>query len=551
MDTPSYDPTAFVTTEVIGNFLQTTAEEMAYCCARAAYSPNMKERWDVSAGIFDLDGQVVALAAYVPIHLGSMQGPVEQLLAKFPREALRPGDIFIANDPYLGSGSHLPDISLVAPVFEGDELLGFISSVGHHADIGGIVAGSSSARAVSVFQEGLRLPVVRIQDAGRVCQDIIDIVMLNSRTPVEREGDLRAQLSALNVGFRNLRDLCKRYSIARIHRAMAELFDYSERRFRAAVGRLRRGEFTYTDYLDDDGTGGEPVPIKATVRIAEDHVEVDFTGTGAQVPSGFNVPTSATLATVYYALKAFIDPGLPPNAGWYRAVKVIAPEGTLVNPLAPGAVSIRANTCQVVADALFGALSEADPERAYAGCGAHLGLHMGGTNPRTDRYFVHNENIAGSWGARADHDGMDAVHIHITNTANIPIEASEHEFPLVYLQYALLPSAAGAGKFRGGLPVRRDIRIETDDARISLRACRQRVPARGRAGGLDGPLGVVIVNPDTPAEDRLPWTASGHKLERGDVVSIRTAGGAGYGPPAERSAALREQDRLEDKAPPA
>lgn len=518
-----------VTTQVIGEFLQTTAEEMAFTCYRTAYSPNMKERWDVCAAVFDGEGQVVSLASYVPIHLGSLSGAMQALLKTWPVEAMRPGDVFVANDPYVAGGSHLPDIVLTAPVFADRRVISYVSVIGHHADIGGKVEGSSSATARSIFEEGLRLPAIKIQEAGVLNQAIVDIIKLNSRTPNERDGDLRAQLSALKIGLRNVMQLVENYGSETVEVAMAQLMDYSESRFRAALASLRPGEYTFTDYLDDDGLGGEPVPVVATAVIHQDRLEIRFDGTTTQLPSGFNVPLWTTRATVYYALKAFIDPGLPPNAGYYRAVEITAPEGSLVNPKSPAAVSLRANTCQVVADAVFGALSQAHANGGYAGCGPQLGIQLGGVSPTSGEFFVHNENVAGGWGARWNRDGLDASQVHITNTANIPIETAEHEFPIEYLRYELLADSGGTGRFRGGFGVRRDLRILSDEARITLRANRHIVPAKGARGGSDGKVGRVVINPDGEEAWTLPWTASGMLLKKGDVMSIRTAGGGGFG----------------------
>lgn len=541
MTTPS-----ITTDEVISNFLGAVADEMLVGLMRSAYSPNIKERGDCSASVFTAEGETIAVASASPLHLGALNGLVETIGARATRGGLRDGDVYVGNDPYVCGGTHLNDIAVVMPLFHEGQLIAFIANLAHHADVGGRTPGSESGDNTSIFQDGLRLPVMKLIDGEHVRDDIVDVICLNSRTPDERVGDLRAQLAALHVGRLRFRELVERYGLAQVHGSMSALLQATEARVRAVIQALPDGEYFAEDFIDDDGFGSDPVRLAVTVTVAADEIEFDFSGSAAQVGSGKNVSPGGLPATLYYAFKAMIDPSLPNNAGYFRAVKITCPEGNILRPRAPAAVGSRAQTAQVLADVIFGALSQVKPTRAAARSGPAPGVILSGLHPHTGRFFVDYENFAGGSGARADKDGADCVQIHITNTANLPIEVFEQEFPMVVERFELVTDSGGPGEFRGGLGIRRDIRMQTGDIRLALRSVRQRVPANGIQEGRAGSLGAFFLLRDG-SEQRLPSTASEIRLNPGDVLSIRSPGGGGLGEPRSRARELVGRDLAEGR----
>ncbi|MBI3966556.1 MAG: hydantoinase B/oxoprolinase family protein [Chloroflexi bacterium] len=521
-----------VAREIIGHFVESVADEMIATLVRAAHSPNIKERADCSAGVLDASGQAVALATNGPVHLGSLLALIPALIERFPVETLVPGDAFLVNDPYTGGGSHLNDLTVVAPVFAG-ELVAFVANIGHHSDVGGRVPGSEAGDSTSIYQDGLRLPPMKLREAGAVREDIVELVQLNSRTPAERLGDLRAQLAACDAGRRRLGELFQRYGRDAVVGSLEELLDHGERRARAAFARLRPGTYEATDFLDEDGISDQPVPLSVRVDVADRDLHLDLSRCGRQLATGKNVPLVGLLATAYYVVKAMVDPSLPTNAGFFRTLRITAPSGSVVNARPPAAVGSRNLTCQILAEALVAALSLANPDRAIAGSGIYHGIILSGVDPRTGAYFVDYDNFAGGSGAGRDADGLDSVHVHLTNTSNLPVEAFEIEYPFVVERYELRPDSGGAGRRRGGRGVRRDLRVLGKDVKLALRSVRQRFPAPGRAGGAPGAPGEVVLYRDGTAKP-LGSTFSELPLEQGDVLSIRTPGGGGFGPPGDR-----------------
>jgi N-methylhydantoinase B len=535
-----------ITAEVIGSYLATVSEEMGATLVKTAFSPNIKERGDCSTAIFDIKGQTVAQAPRIPIHLGSMLGLVQEVVRHYPLDTLRPGDMFIANDPYTGGGTHLPDITVVAPVFWQDTPQAFVAAIGHHSDVGGMVPGSESGVCQTIFQEGIRIPPVRIWAAGHLQQELLDVIVLNTRAPHDRLGDFRAQFAATQVGVRGVERLFARYG-ALVPVAMAELMDYAERRIRAALRQLPEGTYRYGDFLDSDGFNDRPLRVEVALTIRDGHVHLDFTGTDSQVNSSKNVPLSALLATAYTVVKSLVDPGLPTNAGYYRAITVTAPEGCFVNPRPPAAVGTRSISAGVVGDVMAGALSRAIPDRALASCGPHHLMTPAGIDPRTGEYFVNYETFAGALGARPYRDGMDAVRVHSSGAANLPIECLEHSFPFRVLRYELLTDGGGPGRFRGGAGLRRDYLCLGEDVRVALSGERQRAAAPGIAGGLAGAPGAFVLDPDTAEERRLPSAIFDLSLAKGQVLSIRTPGAGGCGRPTERDPASVLRDVVEER----
>ena len=532
--------------EVIARFLLATAEEMGATLTRTAFSPNIKERADCSTAIFDAKGEVVALAQRVPIHLGSMVGAVDEILKRFPLKDIVAGDMFVANDPYNGGGTHLPDITVIAPVFIGKRIVAFVANIAHHADVGGMVPGSEAAVCKSIYQEGVRIPPVRIMRAGQLNRDVFDIILLNSRTPDERVGDLQAQFAANTVGARSLLQLFERYGVKETESAIAAYLDFTEKRFRAAIDRLPRGRYVAEDFLDGNAEG-EVCRIRLVLTVAKGRLEFDFSGSDPQLESARNIPYRALLATVYTVAKSMLDPEVPANAGYYRTLEISAPQGSVVGPVPPAAIGCRSISASVLGDVVARALSQALPDKALAGSGPHHLYVLSGTDPRTGNYFVNYETLAGGYGARANRDGVDGVRVHASGSSNLPVEALEHAYPFRVERYALWENSSGPGRFRGGAGVVRDYRVLADDIVVSLSSERQHVAAQGMASGEAGALGAFILNPGTPQERSLPSAAADVRLPRGSVLRIATPAGGGYGRPEKRDPEAIRRDVREER----
>ena len=536
-------------TEVVAHRLRAAADEMMATLVRTAYSPNIKERRDCSVGVFDAEGQLLALTAIAPLHLSSLLGIVGHLTRRFPLETLAPGDGILANDPYHGGGSHLPDLTLATPVFAEGRVVAFVCNIAHHSDVGGKVPGSESADCTSIFQEGLRLPPVKLVRAGEVQRDILEIVLLNSRTPVEREGDIKAQVATNATGVRRLEEIFARGGPASATlEAFAAILDHGEARARAAIAALPRGHrWTNEEIVDSDGLGPAAIRARVAVEALEDRLVFDFTGSDPQMAGSRNMVTSATLAGVYYAVKALVDPDLPPNAGTFRPIEVVAPPGTIFNATPPAAVGDRGSLGNLLGDLIFGAFAKSVPERVMAGCGPLAAMTFSGTDPRGGAYFVDYETYAGAAGAQHDQDGKDAVRVHVSGAANLPVEAAEHEFALAVLRYELIADSGGPGRFRGGLGTRRDVQVFATGARLVGRGLRQVVPARGFDGGGGGRTGQFVLRPDAPEATRLPATFSDLAVAPGEVVRIETPSGAGFGDPRARDPGRVLADVLDGK----
>ena len=539
-----------ITVEVLRNAFMSIAEEMGVGLMRTSYSANIKERRDCSCAIFDADGATIGQAEHIPVHLGSMLGIVENVRKKYPLEEIKPGDMFIANDPYQGGGTHLPDITLCAPVFDDGVLVAFVANIAHHSDIGGRSPGSISGDSTSIFQEGLRIPPVKVMREGTIVQEIMDMILLNCRTGFERTGDLMAQISANIIGARRMEDIIKHYGRETTLGAMQELMDYGERKARAGIASMPDGVYTFTDYMDDDGIDLDTkLPIKVTITIKGDQIALDFTGSAPQVKGAINVVENALRASVFYALKAIIDPELPPNGGFYRAISIYAPKGSILNPIPPAAVGGRTDTCQRVADVIFGALAPIVPTRVMAGCNSAVSVPViSGPNHRSGQYFVNPESLGGGFGARYNKDGLDGVHVHITNSSNLPAECLEQEYPLMIERYELRKDSGGAGKFRGGLGYIKNYRTLQDDSVFGSHGDRQKLPPWGLFGGKPGLPGRFVINPGQPDERILPSGKNSNiELKKGDILSAQTPGSGGYGDPFERPAEVVLKDVINEK----
>jgi N-methylhydantoinase B len=486
---------------------------------------------------------VVAQAEHIPMHLGSLIMIVQEVLKRYPVRDLREGDVFIGNDPYTGGSTHLPDITVASPVFHQGQPVGFVANIAHHAD-------GSGRETRSIWDEGLRIPPIRVVEGGVLREDLMELLLLNFRLPRQRRGDFRAQFAANRIGAARLVELLDRYGRPTCLAAMEELLAYGERKIRAALRSLPDGVYTFEDWMDDDGVGGPPVPIRVRITIGGGQITLDFAGTGPQVPGDINVVYLALVATVYYALKALLDPTIPANGGFYRAIRVEAPEGSIVNARPPAPVAWRTQTCQRIADVVFGALAPALPARVMAATnGANSAWVFSGLD-RRGQYYVYLETIGGGSGARATKDGLDGVQVHITNTSNLPVECLEMEYPLLVEEYSLVQDSGGPGRFRGGLGLRRTIRVLGTQATFVGTLDRERFAPWGLFGGRDGGRGGLALNVGRPAQRGLGSKVAGLSLQEGDTVTIVTPGAGGYGPPGERDAAALERDVREGKVSP-
>ncbi|KOX91329.1 hydantoinase B/oxoprolinase family protein [Haloarcula rubripromontorii] len=532
--TPSDEQEAIdpVTLEILRNQLESVATEMGHVLIRGAYSPNIKERQDCSTALFDASGRMVAQAEHIPVHLGAMPDAVDVVLQKDPK----PGDVFIVNDPFAG-GTHLPDITLVSTIAPNDEVIGYAVSRAHHADVGGSSPGSMPPGAKEIYEEGFRLPAVRLVDGGEPNAAVHDLIRANVRTPDEREADLRAQRAANERAEERIGELLEEHGSTLLD-AFDAVIEYSRERVETELDALPDGTYRAQDILEGDGVTDADIPITVAVTIDGASVSVDFAGTADQVAGNLNAPLSVAKSAVYFVVRAITDPEIPPNHGCYEPVSVSAPAGSVLNPDAPAAVvGGNVETSQRVMDVTLAALATAVPDRVPAGGqGTMNNLIIG------DRAgeFTYYETIGGGFGARPGKDGMDGVQVGMTNTLNTPVEAMETEYPLRVERYALRPSSGGDGRYRGGLGLERTVTVETD-ATVSLLTERRRTAPDGIDGGKDGATGENLVDGEP-----VPAKAS-VDVEAGSTISVRTPGGGGHGDPAERDPEAKERDRQDGK----
>lgn len=537
--------------EIFKNIYHSIAEEMGASLRRTAFSPNIKERRDYSCALFDAHGQVIAMGDHMPVHLGSMPMSVHAAIASFP---LEPGDMVMLNDPFRG-GTHLPDITLVAPVFVGSKQQGqeapaaagatknqrsrpdfYVASRAHHADVGGTYPGSMGL-CREIYQEGLRIPPVRIMRAGKIERDVLALLLNNVRTPEEREGDLGAQIAACNTGAARLREVCDRYGLKRAQSASRALLDYSEQMMRAFLARVPKGTYAAEDFMDGDGISDGPVKIAVAVkvegqrgRVARGHaVTVDFTGSDPQVQGSINAVEAITYSTCFYVFRCLLEDDVPATAGLMLPIRVIAPSGTIVNARPPAAVAGgNVETSQRIVDVLLRALAQAIPDRIPAAAsGTMNNLTIGGIDPSTGEPFAYYETIAGGMGARPTKPGVSGVHTHMTNSLNTPAEALEYSYPLRVRQYSLRPGSGGAGGQHGGNGIVREIEVLTD-AEVTLLSDRRERGPWGLSGGADGSPGNASVIRRDGSSEQLPGKFS-VRLIKGERIRIETPGGGGWG----------------------
>jgi N-methylhydantoinase B len=523
--------------EIFKNLYHSIAEEMGAALRRTSFSPNIKERRDYSCAVFDRKGQVIAMGDHMPVHLGSMpmsvRAAVEQL-------ELLPGDVAMLNDPFCG-GTHLPDITLVMPVHvgRGGRTRGtpdfYVASRAHHADVGGMYPGSMGP-CREIYQEGLRIPPVKLMCAGKMQRDILALLLNNVRTPQEREGDLGAQIAACHTGAERLREVCRRYGLARSQQASQNLLAYTDEMMRAVLAAAPRGTFRAEDFLDDDGISSAPVKIAVAITIRADTrgrkrpvVTVDFTGSDAQVQGAVNAVKAITYSACFYVFRCLLADEVPATAGLMRSIEVIAPTGRIVNARPPAAVAGgNVETSQRIVDVLFRALAQALPDKIpAASSGTMNNLTIGGIDPRTGEPFAYYETVAGGMGARPTKNGVSGVHTHMTNSLNTPAEALEHAYPLRVRQYSLHRGSGGGGRHRGGDGIVREIEVLTD-CEVTLLADRRMRGPYGLAGGDEGARGTTTILRKDGTTEELPGKCS-TRLQAGERVRIESPGGGGWG----------------------
>jgi len=544
----SFDP---IRLEIYKNLIAAVADEMGVVLQKASYSPNIKERRDFSCAVFNPRGEMIAQAAHIPVHLGAMPLSVAAALEEFGKDisgisGLGPGDVIILNDPFRG-GTHLPDITMITPVFVNETsqelsidhktnsptsmtppntLFGFVASRAHHADVGGIAAGSMPI-AREIYQEGLIIPPLKLIQGGRINQEIMKLILANVRTPEERTGDLLAQIAANQRGVTRLQEIITRYGLVEVSLYMEELMAYTERMTRSLIRNLPNGAYQFTDYLDDDGISEERIPITVKIIIHEDEATVDFSGSAAQQEGSLNAVLAITLSAVYYVFRCLINLDVPNNSGCLVPIHIIAPPGTVVNALPPAPVAGgNVETSQRIVDVLLGALSRAAPDLVPAASqGTMNNLTIGGLS-QDESPFTYYETIGGGMGARPYSNGPSAIHSHMTNTLNTPIEALEYAYPLRIMRYEIRQNTGGDGRFRGGDGIRRDVQVLVN-AQVSLLTERRRFAPYGLAGADAGKKGEnVLMSADH--QQLLPGKGTFY-LKAGQVISIRTPGGGGYG----------------------
>jgi len=523
--------------EIFKSLFHSIAEEMGAALRRTAFSPNIKERRDYSCAVFDDAGEVVAMGDHMPVHLGSMPMSVRAAVETL---TLNDGDVAILNDPFCG-GTHLPDITLVAPVFVGGKSKHkraakpafYVASRAHHADVGGTYAGSMGI-CREIYQEGIRIPPIKLIAGGKLQDDVFRLLLNNVRTPEEREGDLNAQIAACHTGAARLLEITERYGIARVQQVMDELQEYSEKLMRSFLCKVPHGRYEAEDFLDDDGAGSGPVRIAVALTFepaaaGKPLVTVDFTGSSPQVAGSINAVDAIAFSACFYVFRCLLQEDVPAAAGLMRPVRMIAPLGTVVNARPPAAVAGgNVETSQRIVDVLLRALAKALPDRVPAGSsGTMNNFTIGGIDERTGEPFAYYETIAGGMGARPDRPGVSGVHTHMTNSLNTPAEALEYAYPLRVTEYSLRKSSGGAGKFYGGDGIVREVELLAD-SEVTLLADRRSRGPYGLQGAADGAAGRTEIVHHGGGREVLPGKTS-VRLKKGERVRIESPGGGGWG----------------------
>jgi N-methylhydantoinase B len=534
------DPITFA---VVKSALDAIVDEMAYSVIRTARSEIVKDVMDFSTALCDSRGRMIAQAKTIAQHLGAIPDAMASVLRELDGD-IHPGDVAILNDPYQG-GMHLPDVFMFLPIFLDGRLEGFSVVIAHQTDMGGRVAGSNASDSTEIYQEGLRLPVVKLYERGVPSRSVFRIIEKNVRVPGRVIGDLGAEYAACRVGEREFLKLLQRYGADTTRGYLDELLDYAERMTRAEIRRWPKGSFTFTDYLDSDGFDDTPVPITATITVHEDALTVDYAGTSPQVKAALNSTLSFTKSCTYLSVRSVLQAGIPNNAGVFRAIEVRAPEASVVNPVLPAPCAARALTGYRILDVMMGALAQIVPDKVpAAGEGGNTVVCIGGYQGNREPFII-VDMICGAWGGRPDKDGIEAVTNPSQNMSNTPVEVLEAQHPIRVDEYAFVPDSCGAGKWRGGLGLARQYTLLAETATLQLRSDRMRFRPYGLDGG--GPAAATrnILNPQgaaTPLPAKLTGT-----LRRGETIRHEQAGGGGHGDPFARDPALVAADVANEK----
>ena len=541
------DPVAL---EVFSNALLSVAEEMGALLIRTAYSINIKERQDASTAIFDAQGRLVAQAEHIPMHLGALLSIISNIQKRYPQDEMRAGDAFLANDAYHGGGTHLADVTVASPVFFEGQMIGYVANMGHWPDVGGMMPGAASSEGCTeIYQEGLRIPPMRIMRKGKLQEDLFSFILLNMRFSEDRPADLRAQVAANQVGEKRLQELAGKYGVRGYAALIEGVLDYNERTIRSRIAELPEGSWSFEDQLDNDGHEPGPVPLKVLLSVRhqpQPHMIFDFAGSSQQRTGGVNVVYEALFATVAFALKATLDPDLWSNAAFERVVKITAPLGSIVNPRPPAPVGGRGTTCQRLADMLLGAMGKVAPDRVTA-CGhGTTSISLNGHDPGRNKRFICIYGIGGGMGGRDGHDGMDAVQVNTNNIPSLSAEILESEYPMRIERYELVPDSGGAGQFRGGLGTRKDFRM-LGDTNFLAHADRHDFAPWAMGGAQEGARGHHRLDPDTPAQQALPSKGGPFLVGKDHVLRCQSPGAGGYGDPARRDVERLAADLADGK----
>lgn len=538
------DPITFA---VIKNGLDTIVDDMAYTMMRTARSPIVRDVLDYSATICDAEGRILAQAKTVALHLGAVPDAMSVVMDEYGDD-LTQGDVIILNDPYAG-GMHLPDIFMFKPIFHDGELRGFSVVIAHHGDVGGRVPGSNASDSTEIFQEGLRIPPLKLYISGAPDRSLFALIRKNVRLPDMVIGDLQAQLATCNVGERALLNLLKKHGVDALGRYFDALLDYGERLTRQAIRAWPNGRYQFTDYIDDDGFDEGPIPIVCAIEVQDDHLTVDFEGSSPQVKGAINCTLSYTKSSTYLGIRCALGRDVPNNAGIYRCVTIAAPEGSILNPRMPAPVAARALTGYRVVDAVLGAMAAIVPKLVMAaGEGGNTVVCFGGYEAGSQTPFILVDMINGAWGGRATKDGIEGVTNPSQNMSNMPVETLEARYPIRIEEYSLREDSCGPGEHRGGLGLVRQYRLLADEAVLQLRADRAKNPPYGLFGGGAAAPSRNILDPDGRAEE-LPSKLT-RTLHAGDVIRHEQAGGGGYGDPLRRDPRRVAADVADGKISP-
>jgi N-methylhydantoinase B len=539
---PGIDP---ITLEVVRHALSSIADEMALVVMRSAYSSVVRDTMDYSTALCDAQGEVVAQGLTLAVQLGSFPDIMGRIVGEY-HNRLAPGDVLIANDPYGAGGQHLPDLYVIKPIFAEGHLRGYAATMAHHSDVGGIAPGSVAIHATEIYQEGLRLPLLKLYEAGRPNEALFGVIERNTRIPTHVLGDIRAQLAACRVAEAGLMQLVGKHGAEALEAYLGELHEQAERQIREEIARIPDGSYSCEDFIDGVGDAPERVRIAVEVRIAGDEITLDFTGSSPQVEAAINCPVAMVHSAAYCAVRCIAQRDLPNCQGYMRPVRFIVPPGTIINPVEPAACGARGVVGYRVFDAIMGAFAQVVPERVIAGSdGGPILFSVGGRH--RGRPFVLTEVLVGTWGGRAGLDGVEGISNPAANLSNAPVEIIESELPLQVTRYGLVPDSGGPGEFRGGLAFLREFRFLAESSEFTLRADRRRHP----------PYGVADGRPGAPSENRfvdadgerllptMPMRA--YRARRGDLFRVVSAGGGGFGRPFARDPARVLADVREEK----